>query len=96
MKKNENLCDDNLEKIGMVKQIDTLALIGKVEQRNIKRELKIQDLIYIFSVIIILMFQITVIKKFGIAVSILFNLFIVMSAPILILVKQKYMGKVRI
>lgn len=96
MKKNESLCDDNLEKIGLIKEIDTLALIGKVEEGNRKKELKIQDLIYIFSVIIILMFQITVIKKFGIAVSILFNLFIVMSAPILILVKQKYMGKVRI
>lgn len=96
MKKDRSLCDDNLEKIGLIKEIDTLTLIEKVEEGNRKKKLKIQDLIYIFSVIIILMFQITVIKKFGIAVSILFNLFIVMSAPILILVKQKYVGKVRI
>lgn len=88
MKKNESLCDDNLEKIGMIKEIDTLGLIEKIEESNRKRTLKFQDLTYAFSAIIILMFQIIIIKKFGIAVSMLFNLFIVMPAPILILIKS--------
>lgn len=96
MKKDKSLCDDNLEKIGLIKEIDTLALIEKVEEGNRRKKLKIQDFIYAFSVIIILMFQMIIIKKYGIVVSMFFNLCIVMPTPILILVKQKYIEKVRI
>ncbi|MFL0253179.1 hypothetical protein ACJDT4_22495 [Clostridium neuense] len=91
MKKEERLCDDNLEKIGLIKEIDTLSLIEKVEKSNRKRELKIQNFIYAFAVVIVVMFQAIIAKKFGIGICILFNFFLVLPAPILILVKSTKM-----
>lgn len=91
MKKDESLCDDNLEKIGLIKEIDTLALIEKVEESNRKKELKIENFIYAFAVVIVVMFQIIIVKKFGIVICVLFNFFLVLPAPILILVKSTKM-----
>lgn len=91
MKKDESLSDDNLEKIGLIKEIDTLALIETSEESNRKRELKIQNFIYAFAVVIVVMFQIIIARKFGIVICILFNFFLVLPAPILILVKSAKM-----
>jgi|GEM_PF-3619579 len=91
MKKDESLYDDNLEKIGLIKEIDTLVLIEKVEESNTKRKLRIQNFIYAFAVVIVVMFQIIIAKKFGIVICILFNTFLVLPAPILILVKSTKM-----
>lgn len=91
MKNDESLCDDNLEKIGLIKEIDTLVLIEKVEESNKKRELKIQNFIYVFAVVIVVMFQIVIAKKFGIVICILFNFFLVLPVPTLILVNSTKM-----
>lgn len=88
MKKDESLCDDNLEKIGLIKEIDTLALIEKVEESNRKKELRIQDFMYVFAVVIVVMFQIIIMKKVGMVACILLNSFLVLPAPVLILVKS--------
>lgn len=91
MKKDESLCDDNLEKIGLIKEIDTLALIEKVEESNRKKELRIQDFMYVFAVVIVVMFQIIIMKKVGMVACILLNSFLVLPAPVLILVKSAKM-----
>lgn len=88
MKKDESLCDDKLEKIGLIKEIDTLALIEKIERNNKKKALKLQDFAYTFAAVIVVMLQIIIAKKFGMAICILFNFFLVLPAPILILVKS--------
>lgn len=94
MKKDESLSDYNLEKIGLIKEIDTLALIEKVEENNRKKELRLQDFIYAFAVVIVVMFQIIIVKKFGVVLCILLNFFLVLPAPTLILVKSaKMYGK---
>ncbi len=91
MKKDESLCDNNLERIGLIKKIDTLALIEKVEESNRKKELKLQDFMYAFALVIVVMFQVIIAKRFGIALCIFFNFFLVLPAPILILVKSTKM-----
>lgn len=94
MKKDESVFDDNLEKMGFIKEIDTLKLIEKVEKINRRKLLILQDCVYTFVAFIIIMFEIIATVKLGVAAIILLNFLIVLPAPILILVKPiKIYGK---
>lgn len=94
MKKDESVFDDNLEKMGFIKEIDTLKLIEKVEKSSRRKLLILQDCAYAFVAFIIIMFEIITTVKLGIAAVILLNFLIVLPAPILILVKPiKIYGK---
>ncbi|URZ07812.1 hypothetical protein [Clostridium felsineum] len=93
MNKNKYIEDDYLEKIGVIKDIDTLSIIKAARQGEENKELRIQDFIYAFSLVFAVIVEISILYKFGVKVCLVLNFIMTFLLPLLVLIKPKnYMG----
>ncbi len=83
--KSDLLEDDFLETAGLIKPIDTIALIEKAEQIKKEKHLKLQDTIYALLTVLITFVHIIMIFKFGLRLTLVVDFILSSPIPVLIL-----------
>lgn len=83
--KNELLEDSFLEGLGLIKQIDTVAIIEKVTEAEDRKRVRLQDTLYALLGSLIIVFQVMSAWKLGIRTTLLIDFILSSPAPVLIL-----------
>lgn len=89
MNKCEFLEDDYLEKIGVIKEIDTLNIIKDAKDVQDRKKLRLQDFIYCFFGVTIIILEFFIASRFGIFVCLFINFILSSILPFLLLMKFK-------
>ena len=92
--KSELLEDSFLEGLGLIKQIDTLAIIEKAQEAEVRSRARFQDTLYALLGSLIIVFQVISAFKLGIKITLLVDFILSSPAPVLILfsMNKKYKG----
>lgn len=89
MDKYKFLEDDYLEKIGVIKEIDTLNIIKNAKDVQARKKLSLQDFIYSFFGVVIIILEFFIASRFGIFICLFINFIMSSILPFLLLMKLK-------
>ena len=85
--KDKLLDDSSLEDLGLIKNLNVIDLIDKVQEEEKKRRLIISDFVYAGVVILALIMQFNILIRMGIIIWISINSFMSLLLPFVMLPK---------
>ncbi|PJI09321.1 MULTISPECIES: hypothetical protein [Clostridium] len=89
MDKYKFIEDDYLEKIGAIKEIDTLNIIKDAKDVQNRKKLRVQDFIYCFFAMTVIILEFFIASRFGIFICLFINFILSSILPFLLLIKLK-------
>ncbi|GFZ32737.1 hypothetical protein CSC2_32630 [Clostridium zeae] len=94
MKRNESIFDENkllddssLEELGLIKKLNVIDLIDKVQDKEKKKKLIISDFVYGGVVTLVLIMQFNILIRMGVVIWISINGFMSLLIPLIMLPK---------
>lgn len=85
--KNKLLDDSSLEELGLIKNLNIIGLIDKVQEEEKKKRLIISDFVYAGVVFLVLIIQLNILIRMGIIIWISINSFMSLLLPFVMLPK---------